>query len=188
MQRSYNRFCKSSVFVLSVTTMLLLFSFSVNASVAFSAEENDGIDQEEKIDYRPDRVLTKKERERIQKHSKTLLTKSVSPNASVQANWNVERGWAANELGYTHHKAALPALFAVLKDKTDPPGVRVDCACALKRINDKRVIEVLMDAALDDHYNVAAHAQVTLIYLVHLPFPGNAARILRKKYSSSRKP
>ncbi len=178
MQRSYNPPCKSSAFVLFLTAIVLLSS---NASIAFAAEDNEDVDQEEKIDYRPDRVLTKEERKKLQELSKTLITKSTSPNANTRSRSEVHRGWAADDLGYTHHKAALPALFAVLKDKTDSPGVRVNCICALKRINDKRVIEVLMDAALDDHYNVANHAKDALFCLL----PGSYR--LDPKWSKERK-
>lgn len=151
--------------LLLASSVALLFS-SVNASTAFSAEENDEIDEEANADYRPDRTLTKEEVEKIRKLSQTLLTKTIaSDDSNVRNRWQGRRCVAATRLGSTHHRDALPALITTLKDSTNPEDVHVYCVTALKGIYDKRVVDALLDVCVDEHGNVEAHAQSVLNYI-----------------------
>jgi len=110
----------------------------------------------------PDRALTEQELEDLQKFSDILITKTFDSDANARSNWEGDRKAAAVKLLNLSHRHCLPALFAVVRDRSESPDLRVSCLVAIGHIHDKRVIEVYLESVADEHYNVSAHALVQL--------------------------
>lgn len=110
--------------------------------------------------YRP---LTDEQVRKIARLSDLLVTRIRPRNRDEEENpsdFQGKRINAAQELGSTElsHPWCMPALLAVLRDPTDDPALRRSCVESLSFITDKRVVDFLLDAMLDENAEIASKA------------------------------
>lgn len=74
-----------------------------------------------------------------------------------------DRAEAARKLGRTDaHIYTMPALLAVLRDRKDAPVVRINALDSLTRVEDRSVIDELIELSTDEDHNVAYQANIRL--------------------------
>lgn len=137
------------------------------------------------------RVLTDDEVREIARVSDILVTR-IRPRNQNEAEEDAvtfqgKRIDAAQALGEKLGDPwCMPALLAVLRDATDDATLRQFCLESLAQIPDRRVVDYLLDAMLDDNADIAGRAA----YWVHdltgkaASFDPKAEKAVREKQVS----
>jgi hypothetical protein len=116
-----------------------------------------------------DRKLTQEELALLIEKSNVLMRKPNPKDFTSKTRldqFNVNRRRAADKLGLPlGHRAAIPALAAVLRDEGDDPEVRCAAATALAYIADPLSVEILIDT-IDEGDNVGNSAEWALILMM----------------------
>ncbi|MHC4401734.1 MAG: HEAT repeat domain-containing protein [Planctomycetota bacterium] len=123
-------------------------------AVGTAVAADQGGDSARPPKYRADRDLSENELKELFRLCDILIDK--------RKDWG-DREVAVNQLSEKFsHKYAIPALLAVLRDETDHSGVRQRCVLALSWTADRKVLDYLIEALLDDDMNVwyQAHHQL----------------------------